>query len=123
MAETREEEVAERYYVHPDKVAAWKAQKSAHEFERTSKAGHTYIYKEGALPFPDKLDRALRTIITSEGGATPTRFKHVVDITFKKGYAKGRTIGDTTYQYRRLILKSLRRSACLTEGIRNICMT
>lgn len=116
VAETSEEEVGERYYVHPDKVAAWKAQKSAHEFERTSKAGHTYMYKEGALPFPDKLDRASRTIITSEGGATPTRFKHVVDITFKKGYVKGRTIGDTTYQYRRLIPEELEALCMFDRG-------
>lgn len=28
--------------------------------------------------FPDALDKASRTIITSEGGATASRFKHVI---------------------------------------------
>ena len=28
--------------------------------------------------YPDDLDKPSRTIITSEGGATPSRFKHVV---------------------------------------------
>ena len=28
--------------------------------------------------FPDKLDKPMRTIITSEGGSTPSRFKHVI---------------------------------------------
>ena len=31
------------------------------------------------MSFPDPLDRPARTIITSEGGSTPSRFKHVVE--------------------------------------------
>jgi DNA (cytosine-5)-methyltransferase 1 len=30
------------------------------------------------MSFPDSLDKPSRTIITGEGGATPSRFKHVV---------------------------------------------
>ena len=30
------------------------------------------------MAFPDPLDKPSRTIITSEGGATPSRFKHVI---------------------------------------------
>ena len=37
-----------------------------------------YAFKEGPLPMPDPLDRPLRTIITSEGGSAPSRFKHVI---------------------------------------------
>jgi len=37
-----------------------------------------YSFKEGPLPMPDPLDRPLRTIITSEGGTSPSRFKHVI---------------------------------------------
>ena len=37
-----------------------------------------YSFKEGPLPMPDPLDRPLRTIITSEGGTAPSRFKHVI---------------------------------------------
>ena len=31
------------------------------------------------MDFPDKLDKPSRTIITSEGGATPSRTKHVIE--------------------------------------------
>jgi DNA (cytosine-5)-methyltransferase 1 len=37
-----------------------------------------YGYKEGGLPFPDRVDGPGRTIITSEGGASVSRFKHVI---------------------------------------------
>lgn len=37
-----------------------------------------YNYAEGAMVFPDPLDKPSRTIITAEGGASPSRFKHVV---------------------------------------------
>lgn len=37
-----------------------------------------YGYKEGGLPFPDRVDGPGRTIITSEGGASVSRFKHII---------------------------------------------
>ena len=40
--------------------------------------GYEFIYKEGAVAFPDPLDKPSRTIITSEGGSSPSRFKHVI---------------------------------------------
>ena len=33
--------------------------------------------------FPDNLDNASRTIITGEGGPSPSRFKHVIEINGK----------------------------------------
>ncbi len=30
------------------------------------------------MPFPDPLERPSRTIVTGEGGSSPSRFKHVV---------------------------------------------
>jgi len=104
-----EEDVPEKYYIPKADVPRWKAQKSAHKFERTSKAGHTYTYAEGALPFPDHLDKSSRTIITSEGGKTPTRFKHVIAVKGRKGYPNGRKIGDKVYEYRRLTPVELER--------------
>ena len=50
---------------------------------RTAKSGFQYKYSEGAMTFPDALDRASRTVITGEGGKSPSRFKHVVQT--KKG--------------------------------------
>jgi DNA (cytosine-5)-methyltransferase 1 len=41
-------------------------------------ASFAYGYKEGGLPFPDDVKKAGRTIITSEGGPSVSRFKHVI---------------------------------------------
>ena len=38
--------------------------------------------------FPDALDRPSRTIITGEGGSSPSRFKHVVKFKPTKGQRK-----------------------------------
>ena len=35
-------------------------------------------YTEGGMDFPDSLDKPSRTILTGEGGSTPSRFKHVI---------------------------------------------
>ncbi len=43
-----------------------------------SGASFAYGYKEGGMPFPDPWIAAGRTIITSEGGASVSRFKHVI---------------------------------------------
>ena len=37
-----------------------------------------YHYAEGAVAFPEPLDRAARTVLTGEGGRSPSRFKLVV---------------------------------------------
>lgn len=49
-------------------------------FDRDS-AAHisiAYRYQEGAMAFPDSLNKPSRTIITSEGGSSVSRFKHVI---------------------------------------------
>lgn len=60
-------------------IALWKRLKGAKSEPRTSKSGHTYQYTEGSMSFPDPLSRPSRTIITAEGGASATRFKHVIE--------------------------------------------
>ena len=47
-----------------------------------------YEFKEGPLPMPDPLNRPFRTIITSEGGSSPSRFKHVICRECAKNWAK-----------------------------------
>jgi len=47
--------------------------------ERNGKDGFKFFYVEGPMVFPDSLDRPSRTIITAEGGSSPSRFKHVVE--------------------------------------------
>jgi DNA (cytosine-5)-methyltransferase 1 len=46
--------------------------------DEVSGATFAYGYKEGGMAFPDDLESAGRTIITSEGGASVSRFKHVI---------------------------------------------
>ena len=46
--------------------------------DELSDESFAYGYKEGGLPFPDDVKKAGRTIITSEGGPSVSRFKHVI---------------------------------------------
>ena len=62
-----------------DKENGWMAHKGGKTLIRTSPEGHQYRYAEGGMVFPDPLDRPARTIITGEGGGTPSRFKHVIE--------------------------------------------
>lgn len=56
----------------------WQYLKGSKKEKRSTKDGFEYHYTEGAMVFPDALDNASRTIITGEGGKSPSRFKHVV---------------------------------------------
>jgi DNA (cytosine-5)-methyltransferase 1 len=53
-----------------------------------------YGYKEGGLPFPDRVNGPGRTIITSEGGASVSRFKHVICETCASGKGQHKTGAD-----------------------------
>lgn len=70
--------VPPEFYLDDADLAAWVYLKGAKNIARTSVSGHAYVYTEGAVCFPDALDRPSRTIITSEGGSAPSRFKHVI---------------------------------------------
>lgn len=74
-----ENEVPEEFFINEKDLERWKYLKGPKHEERTTKAGHVYHYDEGGMVFPDSLDKPSRTIITSEGGSTPSRFKHVVN--------------------------------------------
>lgn len=74
-----EEEVPSSYFINEEDLDKWNYLKGGKSEQRTNKAsGFTYNYSEGPMIFPDALDRPSRTIITGEGGASPSRFKHVV---------------------------------------------
>lgn len=70
--------VPEEYFISENEIAKWEYEKGAKKIERTSKDGYTYTFSEGGMAFPDPLDKPSRTIITGEGGASASRFKHVV---------------------------------------------
>jgi len=73
-----DEEVPEHFFIPNEKLEQWRYLKGAKREERKARNGHRYFYTEGAIPFPDPLDQPSRTILTGEGGATPSRFKHVI---------------------------------------------
>ena len=58
----------------------WKYLKGSKKELKTNKAqGYQYKYAEGSMVFPDNIKAPSRTIITGEGGASPSRFKHVIE--------------------------------------------
>lgn len=72
-------EVTDEFFVKDEDKPKWEYLKGAKTIERKSKDGFSYKYSEGGMIYPDALDNASRTIITGEGGKSPSRFKHVVE--------------------------------------------
>lgn len=73
-------EVPASFVIPREQVRAWAYLKGAKRQPRTAANGHAYMYTEGAIAFPDPVDGPSRTILTGEGGVTPSRFKHVVEM-------------------------------------------
>ena len=72
-------EVLPEYWIEDKRLKEWKYLKGAKSIERTHKgSGVTYNYAEGKMAFPDLLTNPSRTILTGEGGTTPSRFKHII---------------------------------------------
>lgn len=68
--------VDESYYIRQDDMGTWTYMKGTKRIPRTSKDGHSYVFSEGPIAFPDPLDRPGRTMLTSE--STKNRSTHVV---------------------------------------------
>ncbi|MDE6360764.1 MAG: DNA (cytosine-5-)-methyltransferase [Muribaculaceae bacterium] len=74
-----EKDVPDAFFIPEEEVARWEYAKGSKSEKRINKStGFEYNYSEGAMAFPDSADKPSRTIITGEGGASPSRFKHVV---------------------------------------------
>lgn len=73
-----EELIPEEFFISPKELEKWVYLKGHKSEKRITKEGYEYNYSEGAMAFPDYLDRPSRTIITGEGGQSASRFKHVV---------------------------------------------
>lgn len=71
-------DVDERYFVPDNLLPKWKYLKGAKAEKRKAANGHQYRYTEGQIPYPDPLNRPARTLLTSEGGVAPSRFKHLI---------------------------------------------
>jgi DNA (cytosine-5)-methyltransferase 1 len=79
--------VPDSYWVEDNRLKEWKYLKGAKSIERTHKgSGTVYNYAEGKMAFPDLLTNPSRTILTGEGGTTPSRFKHIIKT--KNGYRR-----------------------------------
>ena len=102
-------EVPAEFFVPAEQVEAWETLKGAKSIERVSKSGHRYHYSEGKMAFPDSTDKPSRTILTGEGGVTPSRFKHVIKT------SDGRL--------RRLVPDELDQLQCFPKGWTNTGMT
>jgi DNA (cytosine-5)-methyltransferase 1 len=74
-------DVPKEYWIDTERLIEWEYLKGAKSIERTHKeSGTTYFYSEGKMAFPDSVDKPSRTILTGEGGSTPSRFKHIIKV-------------------------------------------
>ncbi len=72
-------DVDPEFFIEDSEIPRWRYAKGGKSEKRVNKTtGFEYNYSEGAMAFPDCTDRPSRTIITGEGGAAPSRFKHVI---------------------------------------------
>tara|TARA_Y100001958_G_C21239905_1_gene567283 strand:- start:1582 stop:2832 length:1251 start_codon:yes stop_codon:yes gene_type:complete len=78
--------VDEEFYIDEADLDKWKYYKGAKNELRKRRDGNTFKYSEGAMSFPDNLNSASRTIITSEGGRTASRTTHIIKDNF--GYRR-----------------------------------
>ena len=73
-------EVEKEFFIEEKAIEKWNYLKGGKKEKRYNKENDFwYDYSEGGMVFPDPLDKPSRTIITGEGGPSPSRFKHVVN--------------------------------------------
>lgn len=70
-----ESNVDDKYYLG-EELSKWQYLKGAKKINRTSKSGHSYNFSEGAIAFPDPIDKPARTMLTSESSIN--RSTHVI---------------------------------------------
>ncbi|MFA6475998.1 MAG: DNA (cytosine-5-)-methyltransferase [Candidatus Paceibacterota bacterium] len=73
-----EAKIPEEFFIKKADQKRWEYLKGGKKEGRKSKDGFEYDYSEGPMAFPDSLDKPSRTIVTGEGGSSPSRFKHVI---------------------------------------------
>lgn len=71
-----EKNVDEKFYLG-NNLDKWIHLKGSKREERTAKNGHKYFYSEGAVGFPDSIDKPARTMLTSESSVN--RSTHVIE--------------------------------------------
>lgn len=71
-------DVPKEFFIPKDQLERWEYLKGSKKELRNGTDGFTYFYNEGPVAFPEPLNQPSRTILTGEGGSSPSRFKHVV---------------------------------------------
>jgi DNA (cytosine-5)-methyltransferase 1 len=80
-------EIDESFFIPANQLKDLKYLKGAKSIDRVHKgSGAKYKYSEGAMAFPDLLSNPSRTILTGEGGTSPSRFKHIIKT--RNGYRR-----------------------------------
>lgn len=69
--------VDESYFLNSVQEEKFQYLKGSKKIERTSASGHTYIYSEGSMSYPDAYTSPGRTMLTSEG--TVNRSTHIIE--------------------------------------------
>lgn len=72
------------YLIIDEKLEKWKYLKGGKRIERKTKEGHSYIYSEGNMAFPENMEEPARTLLTSEG--TTNRSSHIIYDNKQKKY-------------------------------------
>lgn len=71
-------EVPAQFFIDAADIPKWEHQRAAKKEPRVTRDGFEYIYSEGAMAWPDPLDKPARTILTGEGGRAASRMKHAI---------------------------------------------
>jgi DNA (cytosine-5)-methyltransferase 1 len=74
-------DIAEKFFIAAEDLPKWRYLKGSKSEPRVTQCGHAYQFSEGALSFPEPLDKPSRTILTSEVGASASRTRHIVQHT------------------------------------------
>jgi len=110
----------------PAQRGTWNYLKGPKADPRVAAGGFSYSYSEGGIAFPEPPGRASRTIVTGEGGSSPSRFKLVVAQPVPDELLTGDLagpvaaavlgVGDERHIYRRLTPVELERLNMFPDG-------
>ena len=80
ILENNKENIPTEYRVKNSELKKWKDYRGQKSIERLKPNGETYYFKEGSMNLYDSITSPSRTIITSEGGKSASRTKHLIKL-------------------------------------------
>ena len=78
--ETNEKNIPSEFKVKNSELKKWKDYRGKKSIPREKPNGELYYFKEGNMNLYDSLTSPSRTIITSEGGKSASRTKHLIKL-------------------------------------------